>query len=51
MESKLAIALKARGITIYKTIKYNRTNLLELLIEIKKIFIKNIFYGVLTIVI
>ena len=45
---KLAVALKDREITIYKTIKANRRDLLDLLIKIKKEFIKNIPYGVLT---
>ena len=47
-KSRLAIALKIRRIIIYKTIKYSRINLLELLIEIKTVFIKDISYETLT---
>ena len=51
IEPKLAEALKVKRITIYETIKSNRTDLPELLVKIKKMFFKNIPYGVLAIVI
>ena len=44
---RLAIALKVRRITIYKTMKHSRTDLLELLVEIKTVFAKNISYETL----
>ena len=47
-ESKLAIALKVREITICETIKYNRSDLSKLLIDMKKEFVKDILYEVLT---
>ena len=46
-EPRLAVALKARRIAIYKTVKHSRTDLPELLIEIKTIFAKNIPYETL----
>ena len=49
-ESKLTIALKAREITVYETMKYNRSDLSKLLIDMKKEFAKDILYKVLTIV-
>ena len=51
IELKLTKALKVKRITIYRTIKLNRIDLLELLIKIKKTFFKNISYKVLTAVI
>ena len=48
---ELAIALRDRGITIYRTIKLGRKDLPKLLIKIKKEFIKDILYRVLTIVV
>ena len=51
IESKLTKALKVKEIAIYKIIKLNRTDLSELLMKIKKKFIKNIFYGVLAVII
>ena len=46
-ESKLIIALKARGIAVCEIIKYNRSDLPKLLMNIKKEFAKNILYKVL----
>lgn len=51
IELKLASKLKASRITIYKTIKPNRTNLPELLVEMKQRFTKDIPYGTLTAVV
>ena len=51
IEFKLAKVLKAKRIAIYKTMKPNRIDLSELLIEMKKVFFKDIPYGVLTAVI
>ena len=42
------MALRDRGITIYRTIKSSRRDLSELLIEIKQVFIRDILYRVLT---
>ena len=50
-ELKLAGNLKAKRITVYRTIKPNRPDLLELLMKMKKLFLKDIPYGVLTIVV
>ena len=50
-ELKLAGNLKAKRITVCRTIKLNRLDLPELLIEMKKLFSKDIPYGVLTIVV
>ena len=49
--TELIVALKERGITIYRTLKTRKRDLSELLIEIKKVFIKNILYGVLIVVV
>ena len=51
IELKLAIALKDREIAIYNIIKYNRLDLLKLLIDMKKEFAKNILYKVLAVII
>ena len=50
-ELKLAGRLKDKGIAIYETMKSNRPDLSELLIKMKKLFSKDIPYGVLAIVI
>ena len=50
-EPGLAVALKAKGITVYGTIKPNRRDLPKLLVEIKQVFAKDIPYGVLAIVV
>ena len=50
-ESKLARNLKAKRIAVCGTIKPNRPDLPELLVEMKKLFLKDIPYGVLTIVV
>ena len=50
-EPKLARNLKAKRIAVCRTIKPNRPDLLELLMEMKKLFSKDIPYGVLTIVV
>ena len=50
-EFKLTKALKVKRIAVYKTIKSNRIDLLELLMKMKKMFFKNIPYGVLAAVI
>ena len=47
-ELRLAIALKVRRIAVYRTIKHSRTDLPELLIEMKTIFAKDISYETLT---
>ena len=51
IESKLARVLKVKGIAVYGIIKSNRTDLPELLVKMKKEFIKDILYGVLTVII
>ena len=48
---ELAMTLRGRRITVYRTIKSRRKNLSELLIQIKTEFVKNIPYRVLTAVI
>ena len=50
-ELKLTRNLKAKRIAVCGTMKPNRLDLLELLIEMKKLFSKDIPYGVLTIVV
>ena len=50
-ELKLAGNLKAKRITVYRTMKPNRPDLPELLVEMKKLFSKDIPYGVLTVVV
>ena len=50
-ELKLAGNLKAKRITVCGTMKPNRLDLPELLVEMKKLFSKDIPYGVLTIVV
>ncbi len=50
-EPKLAVKLKARGIAVCETMKHNRTDLPELLVEMKKLFAKDIPYGVLAAVV
>ena len=50
-EPKLARNLKAKRIAVCGTMKPNRPDLLELLVEMKKLFSKDIPYGVLTIVV
>ena len=50
-ELKLAGNLKAKRITVYRTMKPNRLDLPELLVEMKKLFLKDIPYGVLTVVV
>ena len=48
---ELALALRDRGITIYKTIKPGRKDLLKLLIKIKQQFARDIPHGVLAVII
>ncbi len=50
-EPKLAVGLKVKGIAVCGTMKHNRTDLSELLVEMKKIFIRDISYGVLAAVV
>ena len=50
-ELKLARNLKAKRIAVCGTMKPNRPDLLELLVEMKKLFLKDIPYGGLTIVV
>ena len=50
-EPKLAGNLKAKRIAVCGTMKPNRLDLLELLVEMKKLFFKDIPYGVLAIVV
>ena len=50
-EPKLAGNLKAKRIAVCGTMKLNRPDLLELLVEMKKLFLKDIPYGVLAVVV
>ena len=50
-EPKLAGNLKAKRIAVCGTMKPNRPDLLELLVEMKKLFSKDIPYGVLAVVV
>ena len=51
IELKLTERLKNKEITIYRIMKSNRPDLPELLVEMKKLFLKDIPYGVLAVVI
>ena len=49
-ESRLVVVLKVRRIAVYGTMKHSWTDLLELLVEMKTVFVKNISYGTLAVV-